>query len=328
MKYEIGNTLVKVLGDPHLGRRFVNNVPLDRRGEREEQVWEEFERQLHDVADCTAHVCLGDLFDGFLVPPEVILRAAKLYKEAAERHPATQYVVLSGNHDLSRDVERASAFDVFAELVGRQTNLKVIKGESKTLRFGAKGDTCLGFVPWHPVKSANEMVAELPPCDAVFVHMDLDSFGGSDHNLMPRSLLAEKTDWVIGGHVHRPLEVMDGDLRITIHGSMLPYAHGEDATGETYVTLTLSELKQLDPDALQDKCVRILLLPGESLDVEINALQVSTKRVEIEEDAPLALNVDEFNLAELFHQVLGEMGVRAELIEQTWQHYMTLKSKV
>ena len=101
-------TTFKILGDVHLGKVFVNNVPLNRRGDHEKIVWKEFERQL-DPEGAEVHVNLGDLFDRPYVPYSVLDRAAQLYLNAARSHPDTEFVVLRGNHDASRDMEAVSA---------------------------------------------------------------------------------------------------------------------------------------------------------------------------------------------------------------------------
>jgi len=89
--------MFKTLGDPHLGKRFVEGVPLHRRGEREAHQWAEFERSLNDVSSAKNHICVGDLFDAFSVDEATVLRAAEHYVSAAARHRGTHYYILRGN---------------------------------------------------------------------------------------------------------------------------------------------------------------------------------------------------------------------------------------
>ena len=51
-------TTFKLLGDCHLGKVFINNVPLHRRGDHEKIVWEEFRKQL-DPQGAEVHIKHG-----------------------------------------------------------------------------------------------------------------------------------------------------------------------------------------------------------------------------------------------------------------------------
>jgi hypothetical protein len=187
---------IELLGDPHLGKPFIHGVPLHRRGDREKMVWADFERSLSETyAD--VHINLGDLLDRPVVPYDVIVRAARIYAQAAEDHPETQFLILQGNHDVSRDLERVSAFDVFAEIVWGIPNVMVIREPMVV-------DGLL-LVPFDPVTPTAELIAELEPLSEIAVgHWDVEGFGGDDHNLIPTRLLAEvgvKRSFT--GHVHK-----------------------------------------------------------------------------------------------------------------------------
>ena len=56
---------MKLIGDPHLGRVFKTNVPLDRRGEREVMMQNQFWDEIHSIDDLI--VIVGDLFDHWYV---------------------------------------------------------------------------------------------------------------------------------------------------------------------------------------------------------------------------------------------------------------------
>ena len=258
------------LGDPHLGRSFVNGVPLHRRGDREKMVWEDFEKSLRLAREklVRLHVCMGDLFDRFTVPLEVILRAALAYSAAAASSPETVFVIIGGNHDASRDADRASAFAVFRHLVERHFNIFVVHEEPFELKID---DSWFAFVPWHPFKNAREMVEQLlnkdHGYDAVFGHRDIERFPGSEDNLLPVDLLTKCTRRVFTGHIHQPGVRYDPnhDLEIICTGSMQPYAHGEDVDGKMYVTVSQDELITTlanDPEAFRNCCVRVDVRPG------------------------------------------------------------------
>ena len=128
---------ITFLGDPHLGKRFVTGVPLHRRGEREESQWKDFERS---IWTCTTpvHVCMGDIFDKFIVPPEVVIRVATIYMEASKD---VEYFIILGNHDASRDQSRGSSFDLLQAILTPIKNVTLIRSAEGFEKDG------IGFVP-------------------------------------------------------------------------------------------------------------------------------------------------------------------------------------
>lgn len=330
MKIDIDGMKVAVLGDPHLGRVFKNGVPLHRRGEREKMQWAEFERHLFDVEGCDYHVCVGDLFNSFLVPPEVILRAAQIYERAALDNPDVTYVVLRGNHDGSRDADRRSAFDVFEYMVGN--NVVVVVDEPVVMDG-------MAFVPWHPFMTAEEMMAEANQVGAtykaVFGHWDIESYGSDNPMEMPLRELLGWTDLVVTGHVHAPRKFAisahdqsvcpfgEGALDVIVTGSMLPYAHGEDPDGKLYRTLTVAEVTEAleqDPDAFKDVCLRILVEEGEEVQHDIDCLQLTTKRVQKgAEEEDIEVSLGDFDLKGIFDQVMDEHDLPEDMREQLWK---------
>jgi DNA repair exonuclease SbcCD nuclease subunit len=312
---------IKTLADPHLGKAFVQNVPLHRRGERERIVWAEFERQLGpDAADL--HVMLGDLFDGPIVPLVVIERAANLYLKAARRHPQTRFFVLSGNHDASRDLEKVSAFDLFKDIVAnRLDNLQVLK-EVTSLEN-------VTFFPWSPTVSAEDSVENLPSRierGVAFGHWDVD-LRSDPFNLIPTLALKEQGfERAYTGHVHlRDWFERDG-VDVHVVGSMIPLAHGEDADGTTYVTMSLAEARDADPEALRSKCLRIKLAPGEVYDLQIDCLQLQIERAESSSEE-LEVSLGDFDLSKLFSDVLTEHAVPDSIASQVrsrWEQGFSL----
>jgi DNA repair exonuclease SbcCD nuclease subunit len=314
-------TVVRI-GDPHLGRRFINGVPLHRRGEREQQVRQEFIRRLNDLPEDAWLVgVMGDLFESFVVPPEVELFAADEVRAAAEKHPDVVYVFLRGNHDASRNLGLKSSFDVFCDLVKGCHNVI-------TVRSPLVWEHC-GFVPWDPFATAEEQVAALGdgPFDEVFGHWDLESFGGDTHNLMPREALKKITTRVSTGHIHKRHMIQDGALSIEVVGSMLPYAHGEDADDEaspTYVTLNLDELSKLDMASLKDKCVRVLLRPGESIPDDLDARQILKRPyTDITEQEVAKVEIEAFDFKALFIEEMNKQNVSGHVQTKIWDSYET-----
>jgi DNA repair exonuclease SbcCD nuclease subunit len=309
---------VAYLGDPHLGREFKNNVALDRRGEREQAQWAAFERSLNEVENVEMHVCPGDLFDKFVVPLEVIFKAAEIYRVAALKHPDVHYVILRGNHDMSRFADKVSAFDMLERLlIDSASNITCVV--DKPLYF----KDCL-FVPCHPFKTAAEVIEPYGnKAQAVFGHWETQSFGGEDENLMPYKQLALLTDIAVTGHIHTPDEFKhETGLNVLVTGSMLPYSHAEDPKGDTYVTLTLLEYETTDPDTLKNKCVRVLLQSGEDIPEAVDCLQFSVKKVKAKDEQPIEeVKIAQFDFKELFFRALKEVEVDDDIQKDVWDRY-------
>lgn len=308
----IGAARVGILGDPHLGRTFIRGVPLDKRCLREGMVSRDFRQRLENSGRYDVHICTGDLFDRWAVPYVVVFEAAWAYLAAARSNPETRYFVLAGNHDISRDLERKGALDLFELIVSRCQNVFVVRHGRGAL-LAEMGGVKVGFFPFHPITPAAELVTE--EIDVAFGHWD--TICGHD-NMVPTERFAEVgCRTVYTGHVHLPDEFTRDGVKVVQVGSMQPYAHGED-TGEMYVTLRPEELEGTD---LRDKCVRVLLNRGEPFDQQVDCLQLSFKRVgDNEDDAVEEVSMGEFDLMALFSQAFEEAGVpqtvREKLVER------------
>lgn len=317
----INGVSVKLLGDQHLGRRFRNGVPLHRLGEREQMVRDQFVRELNPHG-ATIHVNMGDLFDKTIVPLNVIMFAAYGYREAARKNPNTTYFVLRGNHDASRDADVVSAYEVFAALVDDEPNILVLQDDVHVCQAR---DTVLAFVPWHPFKTAAEMVERVPSgVHAVFGHWDIENFGGPTDNYMPYDLLRARTKLVYTGHVHKPRRFDSSGLEVVVVGSMQPYAFGEsdeidDPRKPNYITITPEVLENVEPDAFRDDVVRLVLKKGEPIP-EIDCLQLVVKR-EGEEEVDLSVEFEEFNMERLFKEAFAEAGADNAVLEEVLGKY-------
>lgn len=301
----------ETLGDPHLGRRFFNGVPLHRRGEREEAQMANFKNNLLSATK-QVHVCMGDIFDKFIVSPSVVLAAAEAYYEAAEKNSSVQYYLIMGNHDGSRDATIRSSFDILEALLRHVPNVTVVKGEPHTTSEYA-------FIPWHPFITAEDMAKKLEgKFEAIFGHWDIDTFGSENTNLVPLDILREHSDLIITGHVHHPEERDIDGLKLIVTGSMEPYAHGEDPTDEFYRTVSLEEARQLaESGEAKGLCLRILLKKDEVLDFDVDCLQLTLKR-EKSEDDEIEVDYSSFDLDDLFHRVMEEFHVSNSVTETFW----------
>lgn len=286
------------IGDPHLGRDFKNGTPLHRRGERERLQHDQMQREL--ARDVDVNVMVGDLFDKPFVPLPVVYTAAQMYIDAAQARPDTTFVVMPGNHDLPRQVGIRGAWDLFVMAVRWLPNIVVAEGPY------LHGDIAL--FPWQWDMSAGAQLEVLGNADyhTAIGHWDLSDFGsGSTDHLCP----ADRMDvhQIISGHFHVAGDYTVGGKTVHCTGSLQPYSHGEDPDGGLYVTVDLSEA--LARDDLRDKCVRVILQPGESLP-DLDCLSLVPKRV----DAPTELieievGTGAFNLSQVLVEEFADRCV-------------------
>ncbi len=92
-------------------------------------------------------------------------------------------------------------------------------------------------------------------------------------------------------------------------GSLQPYSHGE---GPMYVTLSLDEARQVVPETIKDRCIRIQLKQGETYDLELDCLQLTLQRLSDDEE-PETVTLGDFDLAALFTRAFDQSGVSADL---------------
>lgn len=322
---------VTLLGDVHLDKKFRTGVPLHRMGEREEMVWKQFEESL---ATCTnpLHVQVGDLFDQMSVSEMAVLRAANMYQHYAGLKPNTKFVIYRGNHDASRDTNKKSSFDVFAELMEGTPNVTVFRDVVGVVTVEGRN---YGFLPWHPFKTADQLAFDLiafarKRLDAVFCHCDIDSFGGNDDNLIPTRILNQITDTVVTGHVHTPDDYKKDGVRVIVTGSMQPYNHSEDLSGVLYKTLTLEQYGLVDLEQLKNMNIRILLEPGQILPPAPDCLSFIGKTVtsvdpDDEDDSEVEVGFNAFDMDEMFRGIMLERGVGQDVADKIYKKYEELK---
>ena len=283
-----------VLGDVHLGKVFRTGVSPDMRGWREEQVFIAFSQHLMAAVETNRHfVQVGDLFDTFRVPNEIVLRAAQAVRRCAEMRPGKMFIFLAGNHDEARDTDKVSSFRIFGEMLCDLDNVEIIRGDADTLMF----ENCL-FVGFNAFRSPAEQLAKYDgPFDAVFGHWDVVDVGAENPQLMPFNRLQEITKLVVTGHDHLPrhIEYGQGEVRVLVTGSMQPYSHAEDPDEEIYVTRTAEQV-MTDPTLYDGKFLRVLLAPdGDTFDrTKVKAISVTFKHVDSEgTDVQHEIDLDE-----------------------------------
>lgn len=340
--------VVTILGDVHLGREFVTGVPLHRRGHRERMVWKQFEASLMDCPT-PFHVQTGDLFNNFEVSTKLLLDVAMTYKNAAERNPGTNYVIYRGNHDASRDETKASSFDALAHLLEGTARVHVFLSP----QLAWVGNFLLGFIPWHPFQSADQLATYLLRLkkevaqigddkifDAVFGHFDVESYGSENtHNLVPTKVLKDHTKAIYTGHIHKPAQMVIDGVPVYIVGSMQPYSHAEEPEPGTglYETMDFEQYERIRqhqdvPDfdmslvnirVLVDKEEAQQIIPIECLSL-ITKLKKPTE-VEEEEFETMDVQFENFDMRTIFEHCLVTSGVGPVVGEKILAKYGELK---
>ena len=292
---------VTILGDPHLGKRFKTGVPLHRVGDREAAQQKVFRTSLGTVST-PFHVNMGDLFDQRIVSPEIVLRAAGDYGKVAILLPDTTFVVLMGNHDVSRNADQASSFDLFEALVSGYRNIVVVKDEPRVLEG-------YGFVPFSAFRPTTDLVDQLPDdLTAVFGHWDIQDWGGD--NVIPTALLAKKgITLAVSGHDHLAREETRNGVKIIVTGSMQPFTHAEDPNGDLYVTTGLP----IEGD-VTNKNVRVILKPGETLPADLDCLSLTGRRESVEKMEVDTSEFDSLDLGEMLGSALDGLSVKDEIM--------------
>lgn len=230
----------RLVGDPHLGKKFTFGVPLDRRGEREKEVRMLFHRQAQ--ADSAHHpgqktFVLGDLFDKPNVSNEDLLVAMNAFRYNPELY------CLAGNHDVGHNLQAKTALDVLAFWFPK----RIIKEPTWLDR--------VLIMPWQEDRTAIEQVEALPKhypqlgVDYVLGHWNEKAYGRDAKvaaHVCPAARLRElfPDAEIISGHVHKPHKAIIDGVGVRFWGSMQPYAHGEDGDDiePMYVTRHVEDL--------------------------------------------------------------------------------------
>lgn len=341
---------VKTIGDPHLGRNFNVGTPISRKGEREQSQLNQLGLELMDK-DCDVNIMMGDIFDKFSVSPTTVMQVYSLYTHAATSNPHVDFILIRGNHDVSRDEYKISSFDLLVHMLRGFRNIYVV--EDMMMYTSRDSTTMLLICGYDAFMSTAEMIDESMFSDndyfhGIFGHWEVESFGGDDHNLCPLEKLGKITDLIVTGHIHTPdtfyidgqtgerinkemCHMYDKPVEVVLTGSMQPYTHGEDPDHLLYVTKTLQQYEKEttnDPSVYHDKCLRLLLEPEDDMPENIDCLQFTYKVVREGEDEELEVTLGDFDFKELFMECLEAHGVDEEYRNTMWETYMELQADV
>ena len=295
---------VSVITDTHFGRTFKEGVSLDRRGEYEAKILDDFgEFLLHPQTNIVVHA--GDLFDTPEVNYEVLLKVYSKIRNAALENPLVCYYFIAGNHDLNRDDSKNEhcSFRLLQILLKTERNVEFVL-ENLVVR---RDNAVIDLFPWD---YKNEEFKVFPEVNYVIGHFN---------DPVPEAI-ANFKGIKLSGHFHKRHLTADGTFFV---GSFYPIAFGEESDDSEMITLTLNQYENMNNEELKNKRVRILLKEGETLPVEHDCLQLIGKKVSEEKDINLEVTqCEDCDFKQMFFECLKDCNLRDEL----WTAYLKGKN--
>ncbi len=295
---------VSVITDTHFGRTFKEGVSLDRRGEYEAKILDDFgEFLLHPQTNLIVHA--GDLFDTPEVNYEVLLNVYNKIRNAALENPSVCYYFLAGNHDLNKDDSKNEhcSFRLLQILLKTERNVEFVFENSLVRRNNIVFD----LFPWD---YKNEEFKVSPEANYVIGHFN---------DPVPEAI-ANFVGIKLSGHFHKRHLAVDGTFFV---GSLYPIAFGEESDDSEMITLTLNQYENMNNEEFKNKRVRILLKEGETLPVEHDCLQLIGKKMSEEKDINLEVTqCDDCDFKQMFFECLKDCNLRDEL----WTAYLKGKN--
>lgn len=297
----------RLIGDPHITKKFHFGVPLARKGEREALLFEDFKNRLYDGAEKYV-IMVGDLFEKPITSIPDLHETMKIILTAAARQPQREFLMLCGNHDISPQKNDPGSFDILLMLNGFFPNLHFI---AKPTVVGG-----IALFPWEWDRTAEEQLADVDAgtFDTAIGHWDLVAFdeNHTDHLCPAQQLIDMGAKKLYSGHWH-----VAGDYKVdghTVHctGSMQPMTHAEDPDGKLYVTMSLSEYEATDPAKLKDKYVRVIAEEGDVVDTLEDCLGFKVQRAASTEEDQV-VEVDDFKVSDVVQKNLDKHQVPAEV---------------
>lgn len=300
----------RLIGDPHITRKFEFGVPLARRGEREALLFSDFESRLHE-GDEPNVIMVGDLFEKPICSLVDLYRICQIILTAAETQPDRDFYHMAGNHDRSAQKNDYGAFDMLALLHKKLPNLTII-----TKPFVEDG---IAFFPWEWGRTALEQLDDVrdEEFDVAVGHWDLVAFdeNHTEHLCPAKELAAMGAKEIYSGHWHIAGDYMVDGIKVVCTGSMQPMTHAEDPEGKMYVTMTAEEFEKADHESFKNKYIRVLAEEGVEVDTLTDCLGFKVQRLtpkDTEEDR-YDVEVGEFKVSDIITRNLNKHEVPAEV---------------
>ena len=335
---------IQTIGDPHLGKAFKTGVPHNRAGEREQSQLQLLEQLLIPVDNTTiAIIIMGDLFDKANVSNNVVKDFYKLITEAAKNNLSVTYIILDGNHVLSKENTKTTSFDILSLLLKDVENVNVVN-ENQIVEIVPNLHLYLDcYDPYNSYSTVKENTLSNVKKDKNNILISFghwDTFEFTETGYYPNQHILTYSDLVCSGHIHIPMEYMYNYVnkesnislkgKTLITGSMQPYSHAEDPEKILYVTIKSQDIKKYDLSKdFKNKCVRIdcdslfvLTEPINCLSLTLRVFEDTKKQEinEVEEVEEDTLSSDNFNTAlikkvesELFNNV--DLSVKQEILD-------------
>ena len=295
---------VSVITDTHFGRTFKEGVSLDRRGEYEAKILDDFgEFLLHPQTNIVVHA--GDLFDTPEVNYEVLLKVYSKIRNAALENPLVCYYFIAGNHDLNRDDSKNEhcSFRLLQILLKTERNVEFVL-ENLVVR---RDNAVINLFPW---SYKEDEIKVFPEANYVIGHFN---------DPVPEAI-ANFKGIKLSGHFHKRHLTADGTFFV---GSFYPIAFGEESDDSEMITLTLNQYENMNNEELKNKRVRILLKEGETLPVEHDCRQLIGKKVSEEKEVNLEVTqCEDCDFKQMFFECLKDCKLRDEL----WTAYLKGKN--
>ena len=299
--------LIQTIGDPHIGRIWQTGVPSNRRGEREASQLAQLQQLLIPIEigkyNTNTIIIMGDLFDKAIVSNNVVKDFYNLITVAAEKNPLVSYIILDGNHVLSKENTKTTSFDILTLLLENVKNINVVN-KNQVVEIVPNLHLYLDcYDPYNSYSSVEEIVLSEIKQDKnntliSFGHWDTFEF--TETGYYPNQHILSYSDLTCSGHIHIPMEYtynyvnkesgisLKGKTLIT--GSMQPYSHSEDPEKLLYITIKSNELDKYNlSEDFKNKCVRIdcdslfiLSEPIDCLSLTLRVVETKKEQVAIE----------------------------------------------
>ena len=303
----------RLIGDPHITRKFDFGVPLARKGEREALLFEDFRTKLYE-GDERLVIMVGDLLERPICSLQDLYTILDMILTAARTQPLRTFVMMAGNHDISPQANVVGGFDIlnlFNDLIPNliiATKPQIVDG--------------VAVFPWEWDRTAAEQLEDVADgtFDYAVGHWDLVLYdeNHADHLCPAKALTELGAKDIYSGHWHVAGDYVIDGITVRCTGSMQPMTHAEDPEGKMYVTLTLEEYENSDPVTLKNKYVRVQLKEGEEVTDLADCLGFKTQKL----SAPLSqhdqeeISLDGFKVSDVVDRNLTSHEVPEEVAGQ------------
>lgn len=321
---------IQTIGDPHFGKSFKTGINSSTVGYRENLQYEDF-KSLLNIPDINEYIIMGDLFDKFNISNETLVKVYQTLNESFENRPEAKCHILCGNHDLSKNKNKYSSFEILAYLIKNNTKLNNIYFYTEPFLYNFTNSIYFYFDAYDPFYEETNSQVNLDALKDV-ENFELYSFGHWDdprknQGYLPSETLLDRSLKLISGHYHVPEVFTHKGIEFVYTGSLQPYSHAEDPDKVLYETFDYLALEniftELDGfnelvyqniiDEIKSKNVRINCYPGyifphklESLSIIYNNIY-QDKVIEVEE------KIDQASITDFTTMYLSKLKIDHEI---------------